>query len=235
MDVVPVDLVELSSTNAAVASEVRFEPLMDMPRYVVGVDAAYLDVSSAGSDADGIDGEVVVAAAVVVDTVGFELVEQVCVVGRSVVEYQPGRLAFREAPALLAAIGQLSDVPKLVVCDGQGIAHPARAGLACHVGFELGVPTIGCAKNVLVGSFAQLGEGRGSFQPLLDAGEVVGAALRTQSGVKPVFVSPGHLVDVESCVRQVLALAPRYRLPESTRAADHLVRQAAARVAMDGI
>jgi len=242
-----VDIRPLRHAASVVAEGVVLTPMDVLPDRVVGVDAAYLDPSADAGTSTGTDtstdtssgrevawpislrlGATVVASAVVLDSTTMEIVEQVCVVGRSPVEYQPGRLAFREAPAVLAAIGQLHDPPQLVICDGHGLAHPQRAGLACHVGYELGVPTIGCAKNRLTGTHGPLDQPRGSFEYLEQAGETVGVVLRTQSGVKPVFVSPGHLIDVNSAMRHVLALTPTYRLPETTRAADQLARQGAA-------
>lgn len=118
----------------------------------------------------------------------------------------------------------------MIVCDGQGYAHPKRAGLACHVGVAREVPTIGCAKNRLIGACTPPEQRRGSWAPLFDEytggnPEIVGAVLRTRTDVKPVFVSPGHLIDVAGAVEIVLTLTPRYRLPETTRQADRLANQ----------
>ncbi|MBI4184984.1 MAG: endonuclease V [Proteobacteria bacterium] len=135
--------------------------------------------------------------------------------------YVPGLLSFREAPALLAALGVR---PDLLLIDGQGLAHPRRFGLACHVGVLAGIPAIGVAKSRLVGSFAEPGPERGARSALLDRGEVIGAVLRTRPGVRPLFVSVGHRVSLESAVRLVLAVTGRYRLPEPCRLADRLSR-----------
>jgi deoxyribonuclease V len=119
--------------------------------------------------------------------------------------------------------------PDLLVCDGQGLAHPRRFGLACHLGVLTGLPTIGVAKNAFVGTFSPPNAERGSCAELVLDGEVVGAVVRTQKGVKPVFVSVGHRIDLATAVAHTLQLSPRYRLPETTRAADRACRRAIAR------
>lgn len=136
--------------------------------------------------------------------------------------YVPGLLSFREAPAILDALSQLSQPPDLLLCDGQGLAHPRRCGLACHLGLLSELPSIGVAKSRLLGEHAALGEQRGDWQPLLDNGEVIGAALRTRQRTKPLYVSIGHRIDLLSAIEFVLACTPRYRLPETTRQAHHL-------------
>jgi deoxyribonuclease V len=139
--------------------------------------------------------------------------------------YVPGLLSFREGPAGLLALARLKIVPDCLICDGHGLAHPRRLGLASHFGLWINRPTIGCAKSLLVGSYAGLGEARGSTANLVDAGEVVGAALRTREGVSPVFVSIGHRVSLATAVRTVLACTPRLRLPEPLRQAHVLVNR----------
>lgn len=211
----------LVAEQRRIASLVRTMPLTDLPPLVVGVDAGYVD-----GPADATGQGIGVGAAVVIDSSTLEVVEQTTVSMAVSVDYVPGLLAFREAPLLLEAIDRLKHTPELVVCDGHGIAHPARSGLACQLGVELGVPTIGCAKQMFVGSHAPLGSIRASSELIIDQDDEVGAVVRTQTDVNPVYVSPGHLVDIESSVRVVLELAHAYRLPETTRAADQLARQA---------
>ena len=138
--------------------------------------------------------------------------------------YVPGLLSFREAPALLAALACLSRRPGLLFVDGQGIAHPRRFGLASHVGVAAGIPAIGVAKSRLIGRYEDPPEEKGGRSPLHDGTQVVGAVLRTRSGVRPVFVSVGHRIGLEAAVDFVLAATPRYRLPEPTRLADKLSR-----------
>jgi deoxyribonuclease V len=138
--------------------------------------------------------------------------------------YVPGYLSFREAPAVLAALALLSDRPDLLVVDGQGIAHPRRLGIACHVGVLADLPTIGIAKSVLVGRFEPPGPERGAWAPLVHRREVVGAAVRTRTGVAPVYVSVGHRIGLEAAVDWALRLSPRWRLAEPIRLADRISR-----------
>jgi deoxyribonuclease V len=137
--------------------------------------------------------------------------------------YFPGLLSFRELPVLAAAWARLTLRPDLLIFDGQGIAHPRRLGLACHGGLLFGVPSIGCAKSLLVGTYGRLGEERGATAEIRHRGEVVGMAVRTRRGVSPVYVSPGHLMDLPTAVEWVLRVSPRYREPETTRRAHRLV------------
>lgn len=137
--------------------------------------------------------------------------------------YVPGLLSFRELPVLAEAWKHLQQVPDLLVFDGQGLAHPRRLGLASHGGLLFGVPSIGCAKSLLVGTHGPLGEERGATAEIRHRGEVVGMAVRTRKGVSPVYVSPGHLMDLPTAVEWVLRLTPRYREPETTRHAHRLV------------
>lgn len=136
--------------------------------------------------------------------------------------YVPGFLSFREAPAILDALDQLAAPPDLVICDGQGIAHPRHFGIACHLGVISGLPTIGCAKSLLVGSHAPLPDERGARVELLYRRTQVGWVLRTRAGTRPVFVSPGHRVSMEASANLVMACVTRYRLPETTRCAHQL-------------
>lgn len=165
------------------------------PARVAGVDVAY-------------DGERLAAAVAVLDGATLEVVEQVAVGGRVAFDYIPGLLAFREVPALLEALGRLSAAPDLVVCDGYGLAHPRRFGLACHLGVLTGLPTIGVGKTTFVGSYPAPAPERGSWTDLTLDGDVVGRVLRTRHGVKPVFVSVGHRVDLDTACHNVLALTP---------------------------
>ena len=169
------------------------------------------------------------AAVAVLDVASLERVEEVVVIDRVRFGYEPGRFAFRELPTLLEALGRLRSRPDLLVCDSHGYAHPERFGLACHAGLWTGIPSIGCAKTPFVGTPRPIGRERAERAAMVDDGEVVGFALRTRAGVKPVYVSPGHLIGFDEAVAWVLRLAPRYRVPEPIRAADHLARQALGR------
>lgn len=145
--------------------------------------------------------------------------------------YIPTFLSFRELPALLEAFRKLAKKPDLIVVDGQGIAHPRGLGIAAHFGVTVGLPTIGCAKSHLFGKFVMPSEGRGSWSPLMADGRVIGAVVRTRDRVKPVFISPGHLIDVESSVKWILNLTRGYKLPEPIRFADSISR----RISHEGI
>jgi len=136
--------------------------------------------------------------------------------------YVPGLLAFREGPVVLAALERLAKRPDVLMFDAQGLAHPRRVGLATHLGVLLDVPSVGCAKSRLCGMYEEPGEKRGSWTPLFDGDEVIGAVVRTRDGVRPVFVSIGHRVDLETAMALVLECATKYRLPEPTRWAHHV-------------
>ncbi len=136
--------------------------------------------------------------------------------------YIPGLLSFREAPCVLGAFARLRQQPDLVMVDGQGIAHPRRLGIASHLGLWLDLPTIGCGKSILVGHHTHLSEEQGSWVPLVDKGETIGAVVRTRAHVKPMIISSGHRISLETSLRYVLACCRGYRLPEPTRQADKL-------------
>jgi len=139
--------------------------------------------------------------------------------------YVPGLLSFREVPAVLAAMEQLDVLPDLLLCDGQGIAHPRRLGIASHLGLLLDIPSIGVAKTRLIGKHGEVPDERGAWVPLEDGGETVGAVLRTRRGVKPLYVSPGHRIGLSSAIKWVMACVTRYRLPETTRWAHRLASE----------
>ncbi len=185
-------------------------------RYVAGLDAAFSP-----------DARWCVAAVVLWDVRERRVVEQRTARRRLVFPYVPGLLSFREAPALLAALRRLKKTPDLLMCDGQGFAHPRRFGIACHVGLLAGLPSLGCAKSILVGKHGPLGSTRGSRTPLADGGERVGTVLRTADGVRPVYVSIGHRMALKAAERIVLRCGIGFRLPEPTRLADHLCGTAA--------
>ncbi|ATB30380.1 endonuclease V [Melittangium boletus] len=162
---------------------------------------------------------------VVLDAQTRAPVAQASAVTRLSFPYVPGLLSFRELPVLEEAWARLEVRPDLLIFDGQGTAHPRRLGLACHGGLLFGVPSIGCAKSLLVGKHGPLGEERGAVADILHQGEVVGRAVRTRSKVAPVYVSPGHLMDLPTAVEWVLRMTSRYREPETTRHAHRLVNE----------
>jgi deoxyribonuclease V len=159
------------------------------------------------------------AAVVVLDAHTLEVVETRSVTRKATFPYVPGYLSFRELPAVLEAFAKLSQRPDLVICDGQGRAHPRRFGLACHVGVLLDLPTVGCGKTRLIGTHREPGERRGCSCRLLDDEEVIGRVVRTRTKVKPVYVSVGHRISLDCACRWVLRTASRYRIPEPVRAA----------------
>ena len=178
------------------------------PRFIAGVDISVNRWTKTGT-----------GAVVVLSYPAMEI-EEIKVVTDSInFPYVPGLLSFREMPLLLQAFEQISQAPDLVLVDGQGIAHPRRIGLASHLGLWLGLPTIGCAKSRLCGEHEIPPLEAGSSVELADNGEVIGAVLRTKAGVKPLYISIGHMIDLPSAVHFVLGCCRGYRLPEPTRLA----------------
>ena len=193
----------------------RATPAGFRPAVVAGLDAAF---PRGGKEC---------VAAAVAWSVGERRVLEERVVRRPLTfPYVPGLLSFREAPAVLAALAELETTADVLLCDGHGLAHPRRFGLACHLGVLTGMPAVGCAKSGLVGAHAEVDAPRGSEGPLEHRGERIGTVLRTRGRVRPVFVSIGHRMDLESAVGLVLACAIGFRLPEPIRRADRLVSQA---------
>lgn len=182
----------------------RFGPV----RHVGGVDIGF----EAG-------GRITRAAVVILSFPELALVEHVIVREPTRFPYVPGLLSFREIPALLQALDRVRTLPDVILCDAQGRAHPRRFGVACHLGVLTDLPTVGVAKQRLVGRFETPAPQRGAWSPLLDRGETIGAALRTRDSTQPVFVSVGHRVSLSSAIDLVLACTPQYRLPETTRQA----------------
>ena len=177
----------------------------------------------AGADVAFPDRSTVLAAVAVMTYPDLEVVEARVLASRCNFPYVPGLLAFREVPGLLAVLETLTTRVDVLMCDAQGLAHPRGMGLAAHVGILVDVPVVGCAKSRLYGEFGKIGQPKGSRAYLRDeAGAIVGAALRTRDGVKPVYVSVGNRVDLDKSIEIVLASAPRYRIPEPLRAAHRL-------------
>jgi deoxyribonuclease V len=162
------------------------------------------------------------AAVVVLDFPGLQVLHTAIADGAITFPYIPGLLAFREIPLLVEAFRSLPYRPDLLLVDGQGIAHPRRFGIASHLGLLLDIPTIGCAKSRLTGSHDPVPAAAGSWTPLLDGGETIGAVVRTRENVRPLYVSVGHKIGLEAAVRWVLACTRGRRLPEPTRLADQL-------------
>lgn len=210
---------EARELQTRLAGQVRFEPLDEPPRLIVGLDCAFSR-----------DGRRTFAAAVMLevadvrgDSFEFRHVETVSAEQETRFPYIPGLLSFREAPVCLEAVRKLSREADLYVIDGQGIAHPRRLGLAAHLGLFFDKPTFGCAKSRLIGTFAEPALDKGNHTPLYDDEEQIGAVVRTRSRVKPIFVSVGHRCTLEDAIRISLACTTRYRIPEPTRLAHQAV------------
>ncbi|MEL7011511.1 MAG: deoxyribonuclease V [Cyanobacteria bacterium J06588_4] len=152
----------------------------------------------------------------------LELVEQAIARIPTAFPYVPGYLSFREIPAILAAFPQLKTIPDLILCDGQGYAHPRRLGLACHLGILLDIPTIGVAKSLFIGKHESVPLEKGSWQPLIDKEETIGVVLRSRTNVKPIYISVGHKISLPTAIDYVMGCLTKYRLPETTRWADKL-------------
>jgi deoxyribonuclease V len=208
-NVSPREAVELQKS---LRERVRLAPLKERVETIAGTDISFNKFSST-----------VYAGIVVLRLPSLEVVEEVGVVSETHFPYVPGLLSFRETPSVLEAWARLKTEPDAVMFDGQGLAHPRRVGIACHVGLLIERPTLGCAKSVLVGKYAEPSEERGAWSEMIDRGEVVGAALRTKTRVQPIFVSPGHLIDLAGAIRLTLECDGGYRQPEPTRRAHLLV------------
>lgn len=195
-------------------------------RVIEEVPAGFAPRYAAGADVSIVRGrDRAWAALVVLDIDTLETVDEAVASMDVAFPYVPGLLSFRELPPLEQAWARLSIRPDLVVFDGHGYAHPRRFGLASHGGVLFGVPSIGCAKTPFIGEHGPLAQARGATAPIVDAGEVVGMALRTRAGVNPVYVSVGHRMELPAATSLVLRLAPRFRLPETTRRAHALVNR----------
>jgi deoxyribonuclease V len=188
-------------------------------RAVAGVDAGYEPDPNASAGSEQVLAR---AAIVVLEYPSLQPLDYTVARSPTTFPYVPGFLSFRETPAVIAALAQLRVRPDLLICDGQGIAHPRRFGIACHIGLLADIPSIGCAKSLLVGRHAQLPDERGAYVPLIHQREQIGVALRTRPGTKPVFISAGHRISLPTAIDYVMSCTTKYRLPETTRAADGL-------------
>lgn len=202
---------EAKALQRELAGKVILEDQFDEIHYVAGVDMAINENNGLAR-----------AAIVLFSFPDLTILEKHVYEEPVRMDYVPGLLSFRELPALLGAFEQLKQKPDLVMADGQGIAHPRRLGIATHLGLWIDTPSIGCAKSILVGTHEPVGEAVGDWSPMLYHHEVIGAALRTRVKVKPMYISQGHKISLESSVKYVLACGRGYRLPETTRQADKL-------------
>lgn len=183
-------------------------------RSVAGVDVGFED-----------SGNTTRAAVAVLSFPDLQVIERTIARRPTSFPYVPGLLSFREVPAVLDALERLRSLPDLLLCDGQGTAHPRRFGIACHLGLLTDLPAIGVGKSLLVGKHAEVPDDKGAWQPLIDKGETIGAVLRTRPGTKPLYISPGHRVSLATAIDYVRRCTTRYRLPETTRFAHKLASE----------
>lgn len=211
-DVTPKQAIALQKQ---LAHQVTQGKLLKKPRFIAGADAAFSR-----------DGQYCIAAVVLWDMQSRGVIEEHVAQCKLLFPYIPGLLSFREAPAVIAALEKLSKTPDVVMYDGQGLAHPRRFGIACHIGVLLDLPTIGCAKSRLIGEYDEPELTRGSSTPLMHKGERIGTVLRTRDKVRPLFISIGHKIDLATAEQIVLDCSAGFRLPEPTRLADRRVAAA---------
>ena len=205
----PENISDAKSAQLALKDKVRFAPLRKTPHLIAGVDASYAEGR-------------VIGVACLYRYPELIPVEHAFSVRETAFPYIPGYLTFREGPAVVEALSNLKTKPHIILVDGQGIAHPKGIGIASHLGVLLGIPSIGCAKSRLIGEYEPPGFSRGAWSPLRYEGRVVGAVLRTRDNVRPLFVSPGHMIDLRTSIEIVLGCVGRYRIPEPLRRADLL-------------
>lgn len=207
----PLTVEEAIAIQTQLQPEVITENQLTNVQCIAGVDMGFEE-----------DGRVSKAAVVVLNFPSLQLHEQAIARRPTTFPYIPGFLSFREIPAVLDALEKISTTPDLILCDGQGIAHPRRFGIACHLGVLIDIPTIGVAKSWLIGKHEELAQEKGSWQPLHHRGEIIGAVVRSRTAVKPLYVSSGHKISLPTAIDYVLRCTTKYRLPETTRLSDQL-------------
>lgn len=207
----PTTVEEALEVQRQLRSQVVIEDRLGPIEYVAGVDVGFEE-----------DGAVTRAAVAVLRLSDLQLQDQAIARRPTTFPYIPGFLSFREIPAVLDALAQLETEPDILLCDGQGYAHPRRLGIAVHLGLLTDTPSIGVAKSWLIGQHDALPEERGAWQPLHDKGEVIGAVLRTREHTKPLYISSGHRISLTTAIDYVMRCTIKYRLPETTRWAHKL-------------
>lgn len=208
----PKNINDAKAIQENLKDKVKIIPLRKMPKFVSGVDAAFCD-------------DRVIAVACVYKYPKLVHVEDVFAVNEISFPYVPGYLSFREGPAIIKALRKLKTKPDVVLFDGQGIAHPLGLGIASHIGVILNMPAIGCAKSKLVGEYRCPQSLKGKWTTLKYKGKSIGAVLRTKKGIRPLFISAGHLIDLKGSIEMVLGCTGKYRIPEPLRRADHLSKE----------
>jgi deoxyribonuclease V len=208
----PKDIKEAKEIQYKFKQQVKIIPLVKEPEFIAGVDAAFL-------------GDSVIGTVCVYRYPELIPLENTYALTKITFPYIPGFLSFREGPAIIKALDNLKTKPDVVIFDGQGIAHPEGLGIASQIGILINIPTIGCAKTKLIGGYIEPGIKKGQYSFLKHRGKIVGVVLRTRENVKPVFVSPGHMIDLKKAIDIVLNCTSKYRIPEPLREADHLSKR----------
>lgn len=208
----PEDITEAREIQEAISKRVKILSLRKGPRFIAGIDAAFFE-------------DKVIGVACLYKYPEMTLIEEIHAVKKVSFPYIPGFLSFREGPAIIKAINSLNTKPDIILFDGQGIAHPEGLGIASHLGVLLDMPTIGCAKSRLVGEYKEPGSKKGDWSSLEYGSKIVGAVLRTKDNVRPVFVSPGHRIDLKGSIEIVLRCISKYRIPEPLRRADFISKK----------
>jgi deoxyribonuclease V len=211
LSALPTTIAEAKAIQDRLARSVVLQDSSSKVQWIAGVDVGFEDNYRCTK-----------AAAVVLSFPGLEVIETAIARVPTAFPYVPGFLSFREIPAILPALDCLKTRPDLILCDGQGYAHPRRLGIASHLGVVLDCPTIGVAKSRLIGTHEEVPPERGKWVALMDGGEQIGAVLRSRSNVKPLYVSAGHRISLPTAIAFVLDCTTKYRLPEPTRLADKL-------------
>jgi len=211
-DLWPASIAEAREIQSALKKKVKITPIKKVPEFIAAADAAFSE-------------DFIYAAASLYKLPGLAHVQDAFAIAEVRFNYMPGLLAFREGKTVINALKKLTTSPGVILIDGQGIAHPDGIGIASHIGVVLNIPTVGCAKSRLVGEFQEPGLEKGDWSYLFYMGAKVGAVLRTRNNVRPIFVSPGHLVDIESSVEIVMSCVSGFRVPEPLRTADRLSKK----------
>lgn len=210
----PKDIIGARKIQEILKEKVKIIPLEKDPGFIAGVDAAFSK-----------DGNKVIGVACLYKYPEMILIEDSFTFTKASFPYIPGYLSFREGPAIIEAIKRLKTMPDMILFDGQGIAHPKGMGIATHIGILLDIPAIGCAKSKLIGGYKDPGSKKGIWSPLIYNGKTIGAVLRTKDNIRPIFVSPGHRIDLEGSIKIILNSTTKYRIPEPLRRADHISRR----------
>ncbi|HBR22265.1 MAG TPA: endonuclease V [Nitrospiraceae bacterium] len=209
----PSNIKDAKAVQEELRHKVKITPLRMQPKYIAAADAAFTDNK-------------IIGAVCIYKYQGLECLHHEIVVRKITFPYVPSYLTFREGPAIMEAIKKLKIMPDVIIFDGQGIAHPKGLGIASHIGVLLDIPTIGCAKSRLIGTFKEPSKRKGQWSRLMHNGKTIGAVLRTRDNVRPVFVSPGHKIDLGTSVDIIVHCTGNYRIPLPQRCADMFTKRA---------